>query len=205
MGCRTVTASGGAAPASGAPAGAAREPAPAALTGMRQALAYRDSRFVDFQDFDYPGGRGHGRRWVHIKRFRLPDGSPADRELLDALIAHPEFRDTYDGAGIWSEPRHGPWWSDRISSGTYQSVEASTALSTIDAWAAGGAPLPSDLDARLHAAVRTPVRRATSRYVLGALPDDAHHDYGPIHTAFHELVLVDRRTRSLALVVAADD
>lgn len=175
------------------------------LTGMHPALTHWDSPFINFKDFDFPDGLGHGHRWVHIKRFHLPVGSPADRDLLAALIAHPEFRDTYDGAGVWLEPRHGKWWSDRITPETYTAVDESTATETMRTWAAGGAPLPPDLAARLHEAVHTPIRQATSRYALGALPEDAHHDYGPLHLEFHELVLIDRRIGILALVVAADD
>lgn len=49
------------------------------------------------------------------------------------------------------------------------------------------------------------MRQATSRYALGALPESALHDYGPIHIEFHELVLIGRSLGTLALLVAADD
>ncbi|MCX4781501.1 hypothetical protein [Streptomyces sp. NBC_01264] len=65
---------------------------------MDHALAFWDSPFINFRHFDFPDGLGHGYRWVHIKRFHLPPASPADQDLLAALIAHPEFRDTYDGS-----------------------------------------------------------------------------------------------------------
>ncbi len=173
---------------------------------MHHSLTYWDSPFINFRDFDFPDGRSHGYRWVHIKRFHLPADMPADRDLLAALIAHPEFRDTYDGAGVWLEARHGQWWADRITPGAYAAVDASTAISTIHTWATDGDPLlPRGLDARLRQSVYTPIRRATSRYALGALPEDARHDYGPIHTEFHELVLIDRHLGTLALLVAADD
>ncbi|PJM97911.1 hypothetical protein CG740_38570 [Streptomyces sp. CB01201] len=175
------------------------------LVGMHHALTHWDSPFINFKDFDFPGGRGHGYRWVQIKRFHLPPGSPTDQDLLTALIAHPEFRDTYDGAGLWLEPRHGQWWADRITPGTYEAVGEPSATGTIRAWATSGASLPPDLNARLQEAVYTPIRQATSRYALGALPEDAHHDYGPIHNEFHELVLIDHHLGTLALLVAADD
>ncbi|MFG2880155.1 hypothetical protein ACGFYU_34940 [Streptomyces sp. NPDC048337] len=172
---------------------------------MRHALAHQDSPFVNFKHFGFPGGRGHGYRWVHVKRFRLPAGPVADRDVLAALIAHPEFRDTYDGAGVWLEPRHGQWWSDRITPDTYTAVDEATATRTIRTWATDGVPLPADLVARLDEEAYAPIRRATSRYALGELPEDARHDYGPIHIEFHELVLIDRRAGTLALLVAADD
>lgn len=168
---------------------------------MHHALAHWDSPFINFRDFDFPDGLGHGYRWVHIKRFHLPPAPPADQDLLTALITHPEFRDTYDGAGVWLEPRHGQWWSDRISPG----VDEASAVGTIHTWATSRVPRPPDLDAKLQEAVYTQIRQATSRYTLGAIPEDAHHDYGPIHIEFHELVLIDRRLGTLTLLVAADD
>ncbi|MFJ8540306.1 hypothetical protein [Streptomyces sp. NPDC093591] len=169
------------------------------------ALTHWDSPFVNFRHFDFEDGRGHGYRWVHVKRFHLPTDASTDRDLLSALIAHPEFRDTYDGAGLWLEPRHGQWWSDRITPDTYAVADEAIARDVIDTWATRGADLPAALETRLHEVVYQPIRQATSRYTLGALPDDAHHDYGPIHTEFHELVLIDRSLGVLALVVAADD
>ncbi|KPH99854.1 hypothetical protein OV450_0702 [Actinobacteria bacterium OV450] len=172
---------------------------------MQHALTHRDSPFINFKDFDFPDRRGHGHRWVSIKRFLLPAGTPNDHDLLSALIAHPEFRDTYDGAGVWTEPRHGQWWADRITPRAYEAVDESRATATVHTWATSGVPLPPDLGAKLREAVYAPIRQATSRYVLGTLPDDAHHDYGPLHVDFHELVLIDRRIGALTLLVAADD
>ncbi|MFF0559329.1 hypothetical protein [Streptomyces sp. NPDC004266] len=169
------------------------------------ALTHVDSLFINFRDFAFPDGRGHGYRWVDMKRFHLPPDTPDDGHLLIALLAHPEFRDTYDGAGLWLEPRHGQWWADRISPDTYLPVDEVTATVVISSWAADGVGVPADLDERLQEAVYTPIRRATSRYVLGGLPEEAHHDYGPIHGEFHELVLVDRPEGVLTLLVAADD
>jgi hypothetical protein len=177
----------------------------ATTDSAHHALVYRDGAFVNFRDHDFPEGSGHGYRWVQLKRFHLPGAPPPDRGLLAALIAHPEFRDTYDGAGVWREPRHGQWWSDRITPGAYRAVSEAGALRTLHAWARAGAPPPPDLEARLDEAAYTPVRRATSRFTLGPLPEDAQHDYGPVHTEFHELVLIDRRVSTMTLLVAADD
>ncbi|MFB6837886.1 hypothetical protein [Streptomyces sp. NPDC056361] len=178
---------------------------PYSSTSWTHALTHWDSIIINFRDFAFPEGKGHGYRWVHLKRFRLPSDVPGDRDLLAALIAHPEFRDTYDGAGVWLEPRHGQWWSDRITPDTYLPVGDETATDVIRSWAAGGVGVPVDLAERLQEAVYTPIHHATSRYALGDLPDDALHDYGPIHIEFHELVLVDRRKGALTLLVAADD
>ncbi|MGI5376984.1 hypothetical protein ACQEV2_22585 [Streptomyces sp. CA-251387] len=168
-------------------------------------LTHWDSAFVNFRHFDFPGSHDHGYRWVDVKRFRLPAGPCEDRDLLAALIAHPQFRDTYDGADLWDEPRHGQWWSHRITPDAYEAVDEATATATVRVWATSGAGVPAALDARLREVAYEPIRDATSRYALGALPEDARHDYGPIHIEFHELVLVDRGSGVLSLLVAADD
>ncbi|NUP19627.1 MAG: hypothetical protein HOZ81_26825 [Streptomyces sp.] len=168
-------------------------------------LTHWDSPFVNFRDFAFSESGGHGYRWVQVKRFRLPAEPAGDRELLAGLIAHPEFRDLYDGSGIWQELRHGRWWADRIGPQAYVRVDAEAAVGVVREWAGGLGPVPDALDERLDETVYEPVRRATSRYVLGELPEDARHDYVPVHLEFHELVLVDRTLGVLSLVVAADD
>lgn len=61
------------------------------------ALVHLDSPFINFRDFDFGEG-SHGYRWVNAKRFQLSSEALDDRDVLAALIAHPQFRDTYDGA-----------------------------------------------------------------------------------------------------------
>lgn len=172
---------------------------------MKSPLTYQDTLFVNFRDFTFPEGSGHGFRWVDIKRFRLAVEPPADRDLLAALIARPEFRDLYDGSGIWQDLRHGRWWVDRIGPEAYLPVDAEGAHGVVRSWADGLGPVPAALDERLEETVYGPARRASGRYVLGELPEDARHDYAQVHIEFHELVLVDRALGVLSLVVAADD
>ncbi|MFF7360159.1 hypothetical protein [Streptomyces sp. NPDC008125] len=172
-------------------------------------LVHSDSPFVNFRHFDFAEG-GHGYRGVDIKRFRLPAEAPDDREVLAALIAHPRFRDTYDGAGVQDpgvqdRPRHGQWWLDRITPDTYAVVDDATAVGLVHAWAAQHGDLPEELATRLREDVYGPIRTATTRYLLGQLPRDALHDYGPLHIDSYELVLIDRPGAVLTLLVAADD
>ncbi|MET7301051.1 hypothetical protein [Embleya sp. NPDC005575] len=168
-------------------------------------LVHLDSPFINFRDFDFGDG-SHGYRWVHTKRFRLPADAPDDdTSVLAALIAHPCFRDTYDGAGVQDWPRHGQWWLDRIGPDTYRPVDEATAVEIIRSWAGARGDVPELLEARLRQEIHTPIRTATARYVLGPLPEDALHDYGPIHIDYHELVLIDRPAAVLILLVAADD
>ncbi|MEV0374536.1 hypothetical protein AB0I10_32925 [Streptomyces sp. NPDC050636] len=178
------------------------------------ALVRLDSLFINFQDFDFPQGSSHGYRWVDIKRFRVPSDMPPalppdmhdERNVLAALIAHLEFRDTYDGGGVDPDgTRHGQWWLDRIAPDSYRAVDDTAAIGIIDTWAIGQGTLPKQLEARLRAEIYSPIRSSTDRFALGDLPKDAVHDYGPIHIDFHELVLIDRPASTVTLLVAADD
>ncbi|MEU9376032.1 hypothetical protein AB0D94_19965 [Streptomyces sp. NPDC048255] len=166
------------------------------------AVVHLDSPFINFRDFDF-GERSHGYRWVNVKRFQLSSEALDDRDALAALIAHPQFRDTYDGAGVQDWPRHGQWWLDRPD--TYETVDAATAVDTIHFWANQHGAVPESLASRLRQEIYTPICKATSRYLLGQLPEDAFHDYGPIHIDYHELVLIDRPAATLTLLVSADD
>ncbi|WP_369214068.1 hypothetical protein [Streptomyces flavofungini] len=167
-------------------------------------LVHLDSPFINFRDHDFGAG-SHGYRWVNVKRFRLASGTGSDRDVLAALIAHPQFRDTYDGGGVQDWPRHGQWWLERITPDTYESIGADAATELVRAWAAQHGDVPESLLARLGQELYTPLRQATACYVLGHLPEEAQHDYGPLHTDYHELVLIDRRTSTVTLAVAADD
>lgn len=94
---------------------------------------HRDCPFINFRDFDFVEG-SLGYRWVNTKRFRLTADATDERGVLAALIAHSQFRDTYDGAGVQDWPRHGQWWLDRIAPGTYRAVDDATAADTIRSW-----------------------------------------------------------------------
>ncbi|OWA01494.1 hypothetical protein B9W64_36510 [Streptomyces sp. CS159] len=167
-------------------------------------LVYLDSPFINFRDFDFGEG-SHGYRWIDAKRFQLSSEALDDREVLAALIAHPQFRDTYDGAGVQDWPRHGQWWLDRILPDVYDTVDVETAVDVVHSWANQHGGVPESLASRLREEIYTPIRKATSRYLLGQLPEDAFHDYGPIHIDYHELALIDRPAATLTLLVAADD
>ncbi|MFD4632362.1 hypothetical protein ACFVYR_30560 [Streptomyces sp. NPDC058284] len=168
------------------------------------ALVHLDSPFINFRDFDFGEG-SHGYRWVAAKRFQLSSERLDDRDVLAALIAHPQFRDTYDGADVQDWPRHGQWWLDRITPDAYESVDAAMAVAVIHSWANQHGDIPESLASRLQQEIYNPIREATSRYLLGRLSEGAFHDYGPIHIDYHELVLIDRPAATLILLVAADD
>ncbi|MFC5904383.1 hypothetical protein ACFQ60_00830 [Streptomyces zhihengii] len=79
------------------------------------------------------------------------------------------------------------------------------AIDVVHSWANQHGDIPKSLASRLRQEIYTPIRKATSRYLLGQLPENAFHDYGPIHIDYQERVLIDRPGATLTLFVAADD
>ena len=172
---------------------------------MEHDLDYRDQVFINFRDF-FGRSPDHAFRWVDLKRFCLPRPAQSDTQILDALIGHDHFRDDYAGGGVDRVgTRHGPYWLDRISADAYEPVDETTATYLLDFWAGQYGELPQALKVALDRDVHALVRAATSRYCLKALGEGALHDWGGVHGEFHELVVIDRTTSSLALIVAADD
>jgi hypothetical protein len=170
-----------------------------------QDIAYRDQIFINFRDF-FGRSPDHAYRWVDLKRFCLARPAGSDMQILDALIRHDHFRDDYAGGGVEPEgTRHGPYWLDRISAHAYELIDETAATYVLDAWAGQYGELPHALKAALERDVHSVVHAATSRYRLKALGEGALHDWGGVHLEFHELVVIDRRTSTLALIVAADD
>lgn len=172
---------------------------------MEHDLDHQDQVFINFRDF-FRCSPGHAFRWVDLKRFRLPRPARSDTHILDALIRHDHFRDDYAGGGV--DPvgtRHGPYWLDRISADAYEPVDETTAAYTLDLWTGQYGELPRALKVALERDVHALVRGATSRYRLKDLGKGALHDWGGVHGEFYELVVIDRTTGSLALIVAADD
>ncbi|MDX2707731.1 hypothetical protein PV350_33515 [Streptomyces sp. PA03-6a] len=161
--------------------------------------------FVNFRDHAFQDAGGHAFRWVSLKAFRFPPGA-GDRELLGALIAHEQFRDDYAGGDV--EPdgtRHGPYRLDRISPGAYRPVAPADAIRTLRGWAARYGRVPTSLEAVLEERVHRVIGPGTACHRLADLGRDAFHDWGGVHCAFHEYVVVDHAHAALTLLVAADD
>lgn len=84
--------------------------------------------------------------------------------MLAALIAHAQFRDTYDGAGVQDRPRHGQWWLDRITPDAYEAVDAATAAGVIHSWAGRHGEVPDPLASRLRQEIHAPIRAHPARH-----------------------------------------
>ncbi|MFE5914994.1 hypothetical protein ACFQ6B_38760 [Streptomyces wedmorensis] len=160
---------------------------------------------VNFQHHDFTGHGPHGHRWVDVKSFRFPQGIQ-DRELLAALVAHEQFRDDYAGGGV--DPagtRHGPYWLKHVTAHAYRPVANTDALRTLRGWASRHGSIPESLEETLASTVHASIDSATSCYHLQDLGHQKFHDWGGVHSDFHEYIAIDQDRALLTLLVAADD
>ncbi|BBZ15242.1 hypothetical protein BST20_18225 [Mycobacterium branderi] len=163
-------------------------------------LAFRGEVFVNFR---------HSRQWVDIKLFALPEGA-GDDAVLAMLIGHRLYRDSYAlGSQEKHEaPIHGPYRLEVLTSAAYSPVSAEDAEALLRTWAEYEVPLPDIQRDELERELYSRIRAASSCYQLANLGRSAWHDWGGVvgsSTGFHEFVLIDRATASVALVVASDD
>ncbi|MFI6214294.1 hypothetical protein ACIBCD_20090 [Nocardia brasiliensis] len=167
---------------------------------------YRERFFTNFREFDFGAGGRHCFQWIDSKEFALAAAEAADRAILSELIASVEYRDDYVGGGV--DPRgirHGPYWLDRISSGSFTAIEEHIVIDILSQWMQGCGSIPNQLREAIRRRVIEPVHSATSRYLLEDLGAAAVNDYGDLHREFHEIVLIDRPGRRVLLVVMSDD
>ncbi|WP_147404062.1 hypothetical protein [Nocardia panacis] len=170
------------------------------------AIDYTGQSFINFRDFEFEEEGRHRFRWIDSKKFDLLRPDLDDKFVLGALIAHPQFLDDYVGGGLDPEGlRHGPYWLSRISPDTYRKVDNATALDVLEQWISGCGMIPESLRVEIDHKVLDPVREATACYLLRTLDNTAANDYADIHNEFHEIVLIDRGTRRILLIVATDD
>lgn len=163
-------------------------------------LVYQGKVFINF--------RNHTYQWVVIKLFTLPADTD-DRAVLQLLIGHVRYRDSYGGTGDKDmETIHGPYWLDAVTPDVFSPASATDAEALIRTWAEYAAPLPDVRREEMEHELYPRIRNATSCYQLPDLRDVAEHEWGSSVgsiTGFFEFVLIDRRSGSVALVVASDD
>ncbi|MFE4695668.1 hypothetical protein ACFRIC_01125 [Streptomyces sp. NPDC056738] len=173
---------------------------------MQNELTHEDSTFINFRHYKFADSGSHAFRWVDIKRLRLPAESVEDRALLATLIAHEQFRDDYAGGGVQPEGlRHGPYWLSAMAPEVYESVGRETSDRILREWANQFGDAPAALAADLERAVFERLAAAERIYHLRELGEESFHDWGGVHTEFHEFVLIDRSAGQITLLVAADD
>ena len=148
-------------------------------------------------------------RWVDIKRFWLPVRLADPALALELLLGHVRYRDPYTGPPSRdvddAEDTHGPYRLDQISVRSYEVIDETTALMTIQDFVGDEAELSEHVRADLGFRVYRQIRRMAVRYRLVDLGEDAFHDVGWILGGFTELVLMDLSRSELLLLVAAAD
>ncbi|MGW1761960.1 hypothetical protein [Streptomyces mirabilis] len=173
---------------------------------MQNKLTHEGSAFINFRNYRFQDSRSPAFRWVDIKRLRFPVESVGDTELLAALIGHEQFRDDYAGGGVLPEGlRHGPYWVRAVTLDVYEAVGREKSDRILWEWANQFEDVPSDLAADLQREVFDRLDAAERIYYLSELGDEAIHDWGGVHSDFHEFVLIDRSAGQITLLVAADD
>ncbi|ORW87114.1 hypothetical protein AWC22_09065 [Mycobacterium riyadhense] len=171
----------------------------AGATPVEDQLVYEGEVFINFRT---------SRQWVSIKLFALPANTD-DHTVLALLTHHVRYRDSYAGTGDKDvETIHGPYRLNAITPEVFDTVSAADAEALIRTWADYDAPMTDARRQEMEHELYPRIRNATSRYQLADLRDTAEHDWGSSvgsDTGFHEFVLIDRHTGSVALVVASDD
>ena len=153
--------------------------------------------------------------WIQLTHFAIETASD-DRSLLASLIASPAYAHDYaspfDAAAVAAEPAvHGRWWRSSIHPGLFMTWTAPEAESLIQDWAdhQGWA----DPGFRQPPAVQRSLReiyallRSGDLYKLDNPAAEDEHEYGAVTggMGFHEFVVIDRKRRSVHVVVASDD
>ncbi|MFE6038928.1 hypothetical protein [Streptomyces sp. NPDC056452] len=173
---------------------------------MQNELTHEGSTFINFRNYEFQDSRSPAFRWVDIKCLRFPRESVGDTELLAALIGHDQFRDDYAGGGVLLEGlRHGPYWVRAVSPDVYEAVGREMSDRILWEWANQFEDVPAELGTDLQREVFDRLAAAEQIYYLSELGDEAHHDWGGVHSDFHEFVLIDRSGGQITLLVAADD
>ncbi|MER5897037.1 hypothetical protein [Streptomyces sp. NPDC001876] len=173
---------------------------------MQNELTHEGSTFINFRNYTFLDSRSPAFRWVDIKRLRSPGRADGDAELLAALIEHEQFRDDYAGGGVLPAGlRHGPYWVSAVSPEVYEVIGREKGDRILWAWANQFEDVPADLATDLQREVFDRMAAAEQIYYLSKLGDEALHDWGGVHSDFHEFVLINRSEGQVVLLVAADD
>ncbi|HIZ35009.1 MAG TPA: hypothetical protein H9815_04460 [Candidatus Ruania gallistercoris] len=153
--------------------------------------------------------------WIQITRFGI-DAGQDDWSLLGALIASPGYAHDYASPfdpdeGAPPGGVHGRWRREAIHSGLFAPCPPQEALALLHTWADDQAwtepryRQPPRVRERLDSVLT--VLQAGPVYRLNNPGADAEHEYGFVtgSLGFHELVVIDRASGCLHLVVASDD
>ncbi|MFF3322515.1 hypothetical protein [Streptomyces sp. NPDC002889] len=173
---------------------------------MENKLTHEGDAFINFRDYSFRKPGAHAYRWVDIRHLRIPAETMGDGELLAGLIGHEQFRDDYAGGGVQpGGARHGPYRRRMVTPDAYEAVDRAKAARILREWANQFGDVPAELEADLQRQVLNRLATADTIHYLSGLGSEAFHDWGGVHTAFHEFVFIERSAGRVTLLVAADD
>ena len=163
-------------------------------------LAFDSRNFINFQDRSY--------RWVVSKRFEFTSPIASDEEILTALIENRHYRDHYaseDSHEHDSGTVHGPYLIERMSSASFERIDAHAASETLDNFCSlnNSAP-PKSIQERITTEVKADFAKADAFYRLRSLPE-ATHEASFVLWEYREIVVICRSDSSLVLHVMAID
>ncbi len=136
-------------------------------------------------------------RWVAVKQFRLPTGSPQSAtDALNTLLSNPSYRDNYLGGGGIHPHMHGPYRLEAISIESFRTCDGTTATTTIEDWLHEDGHVSEEHIEGSLADVYRLIEEADTWPHLADLGETAYHDFGFIlDKPFIEFVLIGPKDR----------
>lgn len=123
-------------------------------------LTFSSKSLINFQDRSY--------RWIDSKEFAFTPAIASDEQILTALIENRQYRDHYaseDSHEHDSGTVHGPYLIERMSSASFQRIDAHAASETLDNFCSlNNSPPPESIQERITAQVKAGFATADAFY-----------------------------------------
>lgn len=162
------------------------------------ALEYTGHTMIHFEDHSY--------RWFNLIQFAW-NGEGSDTDVLAALIAHRQYRDTFmspDSHERDAVDIHGPYHLAAITPDVFESIDAAGAIAVVEEFY-DVADTPRSQETQQEVADDVISRFIdASCYRLRPLPE-AVHDFGFVLWEFREVVAISRERGEVLMVVMAID
>jgi hypothetical protein len=154
-------------------------------------------------------------RWVVIKTYTWR-GSLTNAALIDALVAHPTFRDHYCAPGEESEvdePVHGPYRLAAVRAEQFTPTTYDAAVDQLDAWLRDSLDVANSVEAEnlaianALAPARALLAGGDAWYYLPDLGKGAQHGWGWgwVLWFFREWLVIQHSSRSLHSIACGLD
>ena len=154
------------------------------LETSAQGLQFRDESF----------------RWAQLVEFTISDGQIVPQDALTSLLQHPRYREYWGGYRLTTDGNltHGPFPLDAIAVESFAPSDLVLVVELLLGFAAIE-PLNPDLAKAWQRLVERALAGRPEAWHL------SHHDWGWVVSEFVELVVIERETRMLRLLIAGID